>query len=530
MRILYHKISQALGLLVDNEKGAAVQIEVVEEGSLTMPTAMLAKGCCPNNYSPRMSWREEKTQEPGNAGQLQHCPLLPPYEEHLHVVPADSGSGASLGYESCAADEIDTSFECFTQMIVPWKIYLICNATKAEKYPKEADITFIAKSRQCRMKTLWVSNCSLKAGDTVFPVNVCLNIMLTEQQCRDCQEVQLEHIVKPEPPFALRITYQGNANEYSVEFSTISMEGLLLKGRLMYQLAYRQENTSSWITKESEYIPITLLGKELQPGATYEVKVRSRPHGSYYKGLWSEWSSSEYMKIRAEIRDYTIITMSVSIVAYLLLLILIILILVFWKTRIKPILWPTIPNHEKTMDKFCKRLSKNSVASFFNPENLGYVHIHKVDSIQAKPEMDHLQPSSLLRDAHVPQVPSNGLEQKNNLTHINQGWLKLSLLYEGMKPAELQNKHLGRSKHVPSGDLFIDANLCDDSADSSPDSQCSVTDDVSCSSTSSVDPTVLYELQADPGHRSCAHSETRVQNIEEAYVTMASFSENRGNS
>lgn len=153
-----------------------------------------------------------------------------------------------------------------------------------------------------------------------------------------------------------------------------------------------------------------------------------------------------------------------------------------------------------------------------------------MDSIQAKPETDPLQPSSLLLDVPVPQMLTNGLDRKNNLTHIHQGWLKLSLLYEGMKPAELLNKRFGRSAHVSGRGTFIDANLHDESVDSSSESQCGGTDDVSTCSTSSVDPAILYELQADLCQQSEASRETRVQNIEEAYVTMASFSENRGKS
>nr|XP_020651369.1 interleukin-7 receptor subunit alpha isoform X1 [Pogona vitticeps] len=447
----------------------------------------------------------------------------------LPAVPADSGSGASVDYGICDDGEIDTSFECFTQIIAPLKIYLICNATKAEVYPKDANITFTVKS-QCRMKTWRVSNCSMSATDIISSVDVCLIMMLMKQQCRDCQRIMVKDIVKPEPPFGLRITHQEKANEYCVEFSTPYVEGSFLHNKLLYELAYRQENTSNWITRESEYIPINLMGKEFQPGMTYEMKVRSKPKGPYYKGSWGEWSTSQYWKTSAEINDYTMIMTTTSIVVFLLLFVLIVLVLVFWKNRIKPILWPTIPNHEKTLDKFCKKLRKNWDASFFNPESLGYVHIHKVDSIQAKSEVDHLQPSSLLLDAHVPQTLSNGLEQKNNLPHINQGWLKLALLYEGMRPAELLTKHLGICKHVRGDDTFIGANVQDKRADSSSDSQCSGTDDVSSCSTSSVDATTLYELQADPCHQSHASSETRVQNIEEAYVTMASFSEVRGKS
>uniref|UniRef100_A0A670YMR0 Interleukin-7 receptor subunit alpha n=1 Tax=Pseudonaja textilis TaxID=8673 RepID=A0A670YMR0_PSETE len=103
---------------------------------------------------------------------------------------------------------------------------------------------------------------------------------------------KLSFAVKPEAPFGLNITYQEKANEYLVQFSTTHVANSFLKDKLIHQLAYRQENTN-WTVMNLDS-PLTLL--KFEPEVTYEMKVRSRPNGHYFKGHWSDWSSSQYFK------------------------------------------------------------------------------------------------------------------------------------------------------------------------------------------------------------------------------------------
>ncbi|XP_062984862.1 interleukin-7 receptor subunit alpha [Elgaria multicarinata webbii] len=440
-----------------------------------------------------------------------------------------SGSGASLGYGTCADAEMDISFECFIQMPVFQRNFLICNITRAEMNLNEVNISFTAscnKPCKCSMASQLVCNCTLQSTDIIDSLDVCLFMTTMNAECKACQKVEAVTIIKPEAPFGLNVTYQEKANEYFVQFSTPHSSGSYLHNKLIHELDYRQKN-KPWSTKGSGYTTLKLLGKDFQPGAMYEMRVRSKPNGDYFKGSWSEWSCSTYFDTPAivsdEISKYDIIKITISIVAFVMLFILISLIPKFWKNRIKPIVWPTLPNHEKTLDKLFHKLRKNSDASFFNPESFEYVHIHKVDSIQAKPEMDRLQPLSLPWDPDVLEKVGNGLEQKTNLNHINHGWLKLPLAYEGMWPAEMLNFHLGRSTHTSDGNRLIRANQYEDNS-TGGQRGCSNGHD----STSSMDLTILSGSEADPCHQAYTNSETRVPNNEEAYVTMASFFGNKG--
>ncbi|XP_044287120.1 interleukin-7 receptor subunit alpha [Varanus komodoensis] len=433
---------------------------------------------------------------------------------------SDSGSGASLGYGTCADSELDTSFECITQMPEFQENYLICNATVADMNLNEADIFFSAFNKQfrnCTMLSQLVSKCLLQNGDLIPAIEVCLTVTLMKQPCKVCQKLRAAHIIKPEAPFALNVTYQDKANEYFVQFSTAHLPGSYIHDDLIHEIAYRQQN-KPWMTMKSNYVTLKILGQRLQPETTYEMKVRTKPNDDYFKGTWSEWSSSAYFNTSAKVPvviDNNTVEMIISTGGFIVLFILFFLIFIFWKSRIKPVVWPTIPNHKKALHQFCHKLRKNSDASFFNPESFGYVHIHKVNSIQCKAEVDHCQPSLsgssaswLPQDVDDPEKTGNGLEQ-NNLIHINQGWLKLPLAYEGMWSAETR---LNRRPSASDGNTCSSANLNDDSSHA-----------LGNGSTPSLDPTILSGLEAGICHSLCVNVQTGTSNIEEAYVTMASF-------
>ncbi|XP_077203088.1 interleukin-7 receptor subunit alpha isoform X2 [Paroedura picta] len=371
--------------------------------------------------------------------------------------------------------------------------------------------------------------CSLGSTQIYHPVEAWLTIH-TEQQYRYCQTLILYEIIKPEAPFDLNITYQEKEDVYLVQFSLPPSSQGYLKRSLRHQIVYKPENATSNKTKVFNGVLLTLLGREFQPSQKYELKVRSKPEGELLKGSWSEWSSSAYIRTLQRVPEEisnNIILMTTSLVVFFVLLILISLILIFWESRIKPVVWPAIPNHKKTLDKLCNKLRKNSEISFFNPESFGSVHIHKVDSIRAKSEMEHFQSLLLPWSGDVPEKAGSRLEPTNNLSHINHGWLKLRLAYEGIWPTELLSRPLGRSSHLNS-DEFIKANLC---------SQSSTGGQPSCpNALSSTHSNALQDPTVSPGLESCqanhpvyANSPVKVSSKEEAYVTMASFFESKGN-
>lgn len=146
-----------------------------------------------------------------------------------------------------------------------------------------------------------------------------------------------------------------------------------------------------------------------------------------------------------------------------------------------------------------------------------------MDSIQAKSEMSHIPQASLLWNADISEKTGNGMEAKHSLTHINHGWLKLPLAYEGMWPAELQNGPLGGRQQHAYGDPFIRATLYDDSSTGGSSGET-----LSTRSGSSTDPTILAGLETDSCRQTDTSSQTRVSADEEAYVTMASFFQSNG--
>ncbi|XP_061463419.1 interleukin-7 receptor subunit alpha isoform X2 [Rhineura floridana] len=283
------------------------------------------------------------------------CALLP-------AIAAESGLGESLGSGACADAELDTNFTCVVRMPVFQINILICNITVIEMNMNNVGFTVYGEhTRACSMENQLQGNCPIDNDELLQPVEVCLVTTLMKQQCKECHNVIAVHIIKPEAPFNLQITYQEEANEYYINFST-PHSGPYLENKLIHELAYRQRNTI-WTTRESEYLTLTLLAKEFQPGATYEMKVRSKPNGNYFKGTWSEWSSAKSFKTASRMpveinNNNNVIMMTATVLCFLVLLIVISLIPIFWKNRIKPAMWPTLPNHKKTLDKLCNKLRK----------------------------------------------------------------------------------------------------------------------------------------------------------------------------
>ncbi|XP_063151829.1 interleukin-7 receptor subunit alpha isoform X2 [Candoia aspera] len=425
----------------------------------------------------------------------------------LPSISAESGSGSetSVGYGTCADAEQDNSFKCFVQMPVLQSNFLICDATGTDMNLNKANASFAVygiQPRLCFMKSPLVSNCSIYNRDLLHSLEVCLTITLINP-CKDCQKVKTTDIIKPEAPFGLNITYQEKANEYLVQFSTPHIANSFLDNKLIHQLAYRQKKTD-WTTIISHFLILKLLGKELEPEVTYEMKVRSKPNGDYFKGPWSEWSSSQYFNTSARISSgiNKVVQMTASITSFFVLFIVILLVPVFWQKRIKAVVWPTIPNHQKTLDKLCNKLKK-------------------VDSIQAKSEMDQLQPPSHDLDADV----ENLVEQKNNLNQIHHGWLKLPLAYEGMLPTEMKNKLSRGSEDTCANDSFPSIVLYDESRVAD---QHRWGNDLGKYSSASMDHIIIPELKTGSCCQTNPNGEKRVLNKEETYVTMASFFENKG--
>ncbi|XP_043562279.1 interleukin-7 receptor subunit alpha-like [Chiloscyllium plagiosum] len=128
---------------------------------------------------------------------------------------------------------------------------------------------------------------------------------------------------------------------------------------------------------------LRLQMKNLIPSSEYLIRVRSIPDQKYFKGIWSEWS--ETVNFQTPQRAYRLsagIKLTMSLLT-LLLIIVIGLSVLCWENRIKPRIWPKIPNPKFTLDKLYMKPNKMGAVSF-NPSSFLDVMESRVDTIQVR--------------------------------------------------------------------------------------------------------------------------------------------------
>ncbi|KAJ1210391.1 hypothetical protein NDU88_005755 [Pleurodeles waltl] len=215
------------------------------------------------------------------------------------------------------------------------------------------------------------------------PCKICISSMRKEKRC---DEYLLAEIVKPVAPHNLTITYHEEAKEYIITYMAAAG---YLKDKLIHQIAIRKSNGTWEELEEISFLQYRLLEQKLSRGAKYEVKVRSKPHGDYFKGSWSDWSKSQYFETSEGVpahKGLPLMTITLSTLGIILLVIMIVIVFL-WESRIKPYAWPHIPDHKSTLEQLCKKQRKSHEISF-NPDYFMDLHIHKVDGIQAKKQKD----------------------------------------------------------------------------------------------------------------------------------------------
>ncbi|XP_004605606.1 interleukin-7 receptor subunit alpha [Sorex araneus] len=203
-----------------------------------------------------------------------------------------------------------------------------------------------------------------------------------------CRQVSITHIVKPEAPFDIKVTYREEANDFEVTFNTTHLKKTYVN-KLIHEVAYRQEKKENdWKHVNLTITKLTLLQRTLQPDAVYEIKVRSLPL-EYFEGFWSEWSPSYHFRTPETYNPGEInpVLVTISVLGFFSVALMVILAGLLWKKRIKPVLWPSLPDHKKTLEQLCKKPIKNLNVSF-NPESFLDCQIHKVDGIQDRKEAE----------------------------------------------------------------------------------------------------------------------------------------------
>ncbi|XP_010603761.1 interleukin-7 receptor subunit alpha isoform X1 [Fukomys damarensis] len=316
----------------------------------------------------------------------------------LYTVSGESGYAPNGDLEDAESDT-DYSFSCYAQLEVDRSQHsLTCafddpdiNSTNLEleickslvgvecmKFSKLQEEKYFIKTKKFLL--LGESKICVKLGEDNLA----------------CKQVEISHLVKPEAPFDIKVIYRARANDFEVTFNTSHLQKKYVK-HLIHDVAYHQEKDgNNWTHMSTSNTRLTLPLRKLRSGAKYEIKVRSIPDGEYYKGFWSEWSPSSHFKIPDANSAEEILT--ISITCFFCVVLLVILSCALWKKRIKPIVWPSLPDHKKTLEQLCKKPEKNLNVSF-NPEHFLEFQIHKVNDIQSRDEVE-----SFLQDTLSPQL------------------------------------------------------------------------------------------------------------------------------
>ncbi|NWW50025.1 IL7RA protein, partial [Pedionomus torquatus] len=444
----------------------------------------------------------------------------------LRTTLGESGCTSADGDGTFGDDEPDSfDINCFSQLEFKDSYSsLTCNFTELPPHNTNYTLALCTKEDSdymCFNMEKQEDVYFLQFTDILSNKDIC---MTSEMKRRVCRTLVVTDIVKPEVPFNINITYQKEANEYLIHYSTPHSWKKYLKDKLIHQIAYRQEE-GTWKTIKSPYLQVKLLGKNLESDASYEVKVRSQPNGDYFKGMWSEWSTSKSFRTAREQHSTetysSLVVVILSILGFMLAIVMIALVVAFWENRIKPTVWPNLPDHKKTLEQLCKK-PKNNFDISFNAESFGYVHIHRVDGIQAKAELENFLQPSTPPETNLTEKLRSSSDLKTIPATTDKTNLNLSVTYGGIWPAEALHGLLGTSQFAdterndsPSTYEVCHSNtvpLCDDGFNPS------------C--TPPLDPSGQPEpepLNGDTIPQMPPASETRSPNNEEAYVTMSSF-------
>ncbi|XP_051499447.1 interleukin-7 receptor subunit alpha [Apus apus] len=444
----------------------------------------------------------------------------------LHTTFGESGCTSADGDGTSGDDEPDNfNINCFSQLEFKYSYSsLTCNFTELPPHNTNYTLALCTKedsSYVCFNMEKQEDAYFLQFTDILSNKYICMD---SEMKRLVCKSLVVTDIVKPEVPFGINITYQKEANEYLIHYSTPHFWKKYLKDKLIHQTAYRQE-AGTWKTIESPYLQVKLLGKNLENDASYEVKVRSQPDGQYFKGMWSEWSTSKSFRTAREqhsTESYSsVVVVILSILGFMVFIVMIVLIVTFWESRIKPAVWPNLPDHKKTLEQLCKK-PKNNFDISFNPESFGYVHIHKVEGIQVKAELENFLQPSTAPETNLTEKFRSGSNLKMIPAMTDKINPSLSVTYGEIWPSEALHRLLGTSQFaVTEGNSVScmyevchsnEVSLCDDGFNlpSAPP--------LDPSGQSGPDP-----LNSDSVSQLLPTSEMRSPNNEEAYVMMSSF-------
>ncbi|XP_012874050.1 PREDICTED: interleukin-7 receptor subunit alpha [Dipodomys ordii] len=321
----------------------------------------------------------------------------------LQVVSGESGYAQNGDLEDAELD--DYSFWCYSQLEVDGAQHsLTCtfNDPDINSTNLEMEICGALMHVNCLSLNKMQKMYFLKTKRFLLIGESRICVKLGEKSIY-CKIFDIVKIVKPDPPFDVQAIYREGANDFEVTFN-MSYLHKTYANRLIHDVAFRPEKEeNNWTHMNLSNTRLTLLQRKLKPNTMYEIKVRSIPT-DYFEGFWSEWSPSSFFR-NPEIKspgEMNLILLTVSTLSCFSIVLVVILACMLWEKRIKPIVWPSLPDHKKTLEQLCKKPKRNLNVSF-NPESFLDYPIHEVDGIQARDEAQ-----GFLQDILPPQLGESG--------------------------------------------------------------------------------------------------------------------------
>nr|XP_019954078.1 PREDICTED: thrombopoietin receptor [Paralichthys olivaceus] len=130
---------------------------------------------------------------------------------------------------------------------------------------------------------------------------------------------------------------------------------LRLSAHLQYEVAYRTRPGGPW-TRVSVEGPEPGTCLDVSAGTRYHVKVRAKPDGSVYSGLWSDWSHELTFQTPIDAGLWLWLWLCIPVV----MLITVISIISTYLSKLKEYFWPPLPNLDKVLLNFLTGIDKQS--------------------------------------------------------------------------------------------------------------------------------------------------------------------------
>ncbi|XP_072272690.1 interleukin-7 receptor subunit alpha isoform X2 [Pyxicephalus adspersus] len=266
------------------------------------------------------------------------------------------------------------------------------------------------------------TGCGKQKEDEPFKVNLgtdTYKVCMKWGRQQNCRNYTVSHIAKPDPP-SLSIYYNNELKEYIFEIETPYKGHEYLKNCLIHEAVLRQED-DDWPVCENQtrshgaykmcFVTdgtISVPTRNVKYLTKFEAKVRSKPNGEFYDGFWSAWSNTakfetkskasdepieNYYKGEGNVDDFLKAVLLGCCAAGAIFIIIIVLTKMFWKDRIKPFIWPELPDHKNALEKLCISPTKYIHISF-NPDFFDSFHINKLDYMKAQVRTEDILPVS----------------------------------------------------------------------------------------------------------------------------------------